>query len=93
MTDAERQRRRRKRLRREKKEAKKELARQKNQQKNIERGGNRPRQNGRRDNPAAGYGGGWACRELTHEVGYSDDEVLGLLEQIEGIARERGLIQ
>ena len=88
MTDAERQGRRRKRLKREKRAAEKELARQKNldrYQKQAE----------------AKWTHGivlppetveeWARRELASEVGYSDEEVLGLLEQLEEIARERGL--
>jgi hypothetical protein len=33
----------------------------------------------------------WACRELAPPVGYSDEEVIGLLEQLEEIAAERGL--
>ena len=88
MTDAERQGRRRKRLKREKRAAEKELARQKN----LDRYGKQAE---------AKWTQGiilppetveeWACRELTREVGYSDEEVLGLLEQLEEIARERGL--
>jgi hypothetical protein len=33
----------------------------------------------------------WACRELAPPVAYSDEEVLGLLEQLEEIVAERGL--
>lgn len=89
MTDAERQRRRRKRMKREKKAAEIEAR----QQANLEH---------YRAAQAAGWQQGmqlppettaeWASRELTHEVGYSDEELLALLQQLEGIARQRGLL-
>lgn len=89
MTDAERQRRRRKRLKREAKAVALEAQRAAN----LER---------YRAAKAMGWQQAatlppmttaeWANRELTHEVGYTDEEVLELLQQIEDIARERGLL-
>jgi hypothetical protein len=93
MTDAERQRRRRKRLRKEKKEAEKALTRQKNLEKyrasvaeaEWTRGIILPPETPQK----------WAACEITAALGggYTDEEVLALLAQIEAIAIARRLIQ
>lgn len=81
MTDAERQRRRRKRLKREKKAAALEAQRQKNHERYLRDAAAQWTQalTLPPETPSE-----WASRELTNEVGYSNDEVLALLEQLEG---------